>query len=290
MNQEQDIQRLLNAMAESEVPDGSLDLAARVRQQSPAPRLAMARRSRRRVFRPVLALGLLALVAFGAWLLPFRAASVSAQEALQRAEHATAFGLDGVDSFHGVLEVAVPATGDVTREEIWIKQPGQLRKELIWPDAVYETHLLDGDAAWAWTSPGPDSSVVDGTISRLAPADLAGALHVVPNPSASLDTPDQPDAGLCAQPGDQLSLLGEETQLGRPTLVIECVIGPSDANAGTRLKLWIDKQIFVVIKYEHYESTGELFVESHFTQFELNPAIPAERFALPAGAPIEGDS
>jgi outer membrane lipoprotein-sorting protein len=289
MNQEQDIQRLLSALAESEVPDGTLDLAARVRQQSPAPPIAVARRSR--VFRPALAaLTLLALVAFGAWLLPFRAASVSAQEALQRAEHATAFGLDGVDSFHGVLEIAVPATGDVTREEIWIKQPGQLRKELIWPDAVYETHLLDGESAWAWTSPGPDSNVVDGTIMRLTPGDLAGALHVVPNPSASLDTPDQPNAGLCAQPGDQLSLLGEETQLGRPTLLIECVIGPADANAGTRLKLWIDKQVFVVIKYEHYESTGELFVESHFTQFELNPAIPAERFALPAGASIEGDS
>jgi len=288
MKHEHSINRLLGDIAESEVADGSLDLAPRIRRQAQA--LPAARQPRQRFARPALgALCLLALVAVGLGLLPLRAGGVSAQEALKRAEQATAFGLSGVDSLHGVVENHVPATGDVMREELWIKQPGQLRKAIVWPDAVYETHLLDGDSAWAWTSPGADSSVVEGEISRLTPSDLAGALHVVPNPAASLDTPDQQDAGLCAQPGDTLSTLGEETLLGRTALVVECVIGPADDNAGTRLKLWIDTEIFVVLKYEHYDSTGELFVTSHFTALEVNPAIPAERFELPAGAPVEGN-
>lgn len=285
MNHEHSINRLLSDIAESEVADGSLDLAPRIRRQA----LPAATRPRQRIGRPALgALGLLALIALGLSLLPLRAGGVSAQEALKRAEQATIFGLSGVESLHGVLETHVPETGDVMREELWIKQPAQLRKAIIWQDGVYETHLIDGDSAWAWTSPGADSAVVEGEISRLTPADLAGALHVVPNPAASLDTPEQQNAGLCAQPGDRLAMLGEEEVLGRTALVVECVIGPADANAGTRLKLWIDNQVFVVLKYEHYDSTGELFVTSHFTAFEVNPAIPAERFALPAGAPIEG--
>ena len=79
--------------------------------------------------------------------------------------------------------------------------------------------------------------------------------------------------------------------LGRTTLVIECQLDPSSPpDAGKRLKLWIDKQLFLVLKYDCYDTTGALFIESHFSKLEIDGDIPAERFQLPGGVPIEDTS
>jgi hypothetical protein len=298
MNNDQHLHQLLREIAEAEVPAGSLDLTGSIRPPArllpaaprPAPRVV-----RQRFYRPAfVALCLLALLAFGLRLLPGQAPSVSAQEALQRAEQASsAFGISGIRSLHGVLETFAPGSGTVVREETWLELPSRLRREVIWPagsdfPAELQVEVTDGVDGWIWGVPAAQPDATPDSIARVSPAMISGSLYVIPNPSSSLDTPQDPGAGLCAQPGDQLALLGEEPVLGRAALVIECRIGGSDTIAGTRLKLWIDKQIFVVLQMEHYDPSGELFVESRYTQLELDLDMPAERFAFtpPAGVPI----
>ncbi|HEU4326754.1 MAG TPA: sigma-E factor regulatory protein RseB domain-containing protein [Roseiflexaceae bacterium] len=299
MNQDQHIHRLLSDIAEAEVPDGSLDLAARVRQQARAPRserVEAPRARRQGLFRPALAgLCLLAVLALGLSLLPGQTASVSAQEALKRAEQqASAFGLSGVRSLHGVMETIAPGSGTVVREEIWVELPGRLRKETIWPPtrqngAEFQTMLTDGSGAWIWSVPAATPDAPPDSIGLIDQAELDTALYTIPTPHTSLDPSGQPPAGLCAQPGDQLVMQGEETVLGRTALVVDCRIAPSDNDPGSHLKFWIDKELFVVLRFDYFETNGDLFVRSQFTQFEVDPAIPAERFtfAPPAGVPIE---
>jgi len=294
MNQDQHIRQLLGDIAEAEVPAGSLDLAARLRQQAPVLQAAP-RPARPRVLRPaLLGLCLLALLALGLGLMPGQTASVSAQEALKRAEQATAFGLSGIRSLHGVMETHAPQSGTVVREEIWVELPKRLRKETTWPPtgtsgADLQTMLTNGGDVWVWSVPAATPGAPPDSISLINPAELDSALYTIPNPSASLDSGGQAPTGICAQPGDRLTLLGEESLLGRTALVVECQIAPSDGHPGERLKLWIDKQLFVVLNMDYYDSTGELFVQSRFTQFEVDTPIPAERFtfAPPPGVPIE---
>jgi hypothetical protein len=302
MNHDQAARQLLNEIAETEVPAGSLTLSARIRQQAselplqqqPAPRIPHLR-----LARPALtALCLLLIFAVGLQLLPGQALTVSAQEALRRAEQATSFGLSGIRSLHGVLETVAPGSDTVVREEVWVDLPSSsLRRAIIWPatdqmEAEVQTDLTNGVDAWRWSTPlsEPATVLYDG-ISRINPDDVEEGLYIVPHPAQSLDTPDAPSAGLCAQPGDELALVGEATVLDRATLVIECRIGAAGVSPGTRLKLWIDKQLFVVLNYQHYDPTGELFIESRFTQFDVDAPIPAERFILtpPPNVPIKDE-
>ncbi len=299
MSQDQHIRRLLNDIAEAEVPEGSLDLAARIRQRARAPRpdpVAAPRSRRQGLLRPALGgLCLLAVLALGLSLMPGQTVSVSAQEALKRAEQqASAFGLAGARSLHGVMETVAPGSGTVVREEIWVEQPGHLRKETTWPPtpqsgADLQTMLTDGTSAWVWSVPAATPDVPPDSILLIDQAEMDTALYTIPNPYVSLDPSGQPPAGLCAQPGDQLALVGEEAMLGRTALVVDCRVAATGDTPGAHLKLWIDKQLFVVLKFDYYEANGELFVQSRFTQLEVDPAIPAERFtfAPPAGVPIE---
>ena len=299
MNQDQHLRQLLDEIAETEVPSGSLDLAARLRQRAATlqPAGPAARRGPR-VLRPALAsLCLLALLALGLNLLPGQTASVSAQEALRRAEQVTAFGLSGIRTLHGVMETVAPQSASVVREEIWVELPARLRKQTTWPptrqsEAEAQTILTNGGDVWIWSVPASAPNAAPDSIGLIDPAELGTALYTVPNPSVSLDSSGEP-AGLCAQSGDQLTLQGEAELLGRTALVVECRTAPSVHNGTTypseRLKLWIDKQLFVVLQHEHYDSTGALFVRSRFSQFEVDVPIPAERFSFtpPSGVPIE---
>lgn len=301
MNQNLHIHQLLSEIAQADVPDGSLDLVARLRQHTPAlPAQPPARPTARgRAVRPaLLGLALLALLVFGLNLLPGQTTSVSAQEALKRAEQATAFGLSGVRTLHGVMETIAPGSGTVVREELWIELPGRLRKETLWPatsqsGAELQTELTNGGDVWVWSVPAATPGAPPSSIGLIDPAELNTTLYTVPNPSASIDHLGQTASGTCAQPGDRLSLQGEATVLGRTALVVDCVIAPSQRDGqtdpGAHLKLWIDKQLFVVLQFDYYEATGALFVQSRFTQFEVDTPIPAERFvfAPPPGVPIE---
>lgn len=285
------IKRQLHEIAEAEVPNGSLDLSDRIRQHVQAhtvvPRPAQ-RSPRQRFLRPAMvAAAAVAVVALAIGLLPGRTPSVSAQEALRRAEQTTTFGLQGIRSLHGVMEITVPASGDVTREEYWVELPSRMRKDTVWPSGSgkYQTMLTDGTGTWAWATEQPNTA--PDSISNLDPAEMDTALYVIPNPTASLDTPTESD-GLCSQPGDTLASLGEETMLGRTALVIDCRISDAaEGVAGTHIKLWIDKDIFVVLKSQQFEPSGALFVENAFTQFEVNGTIPSDRFTPPAGVPVE---
>ncbi|KPL90093.1 LolA family protein [Herpetosiphon geysericola] len=288
MHNDNTISKALANVAEHEVPEGSLNMLKPLQQQ------ANLKPQTRRTgwLRPaMMAATGVALAAVGFGLLPSQVSQVSAKEALRRAEQVTAFGLTGIDSLHGVLETHVPATGSVVSEKIWVQQPNKLRKEIVWPgsetsDEQYETQIMNGADAWAWISPAGQPNTVDGTVSQFSSSELDGALYVIPNPTASLDSNGNSD-GLCAQPGDQLSTVGQESFLGRDALVIECVLGNSSDQANTRLKFWIDDELFVVLKSEYFEPNGDLFVESEYSVFEVNGSYPADFFAPPAGAPIE---
>ncbi len=289
MHNDNNISKALANVAEHEVPEGSLNLLKPLQQQ-----VNIKPQSTRRIgwLRPaMMAATGVALAAVGFGLLPSQVSQVSAQEALRRAEQVTAFGLNGIDSLHGVLETHVPETGSVVSEKIWVQQPNKLRKEIIWPSGSntpeqYETQIMNGADAWAWISPAGQPNTVDGTVSQFSSSELDGALYVIPNPTASVDSYGQSD-GLCAQPGDQLSTVGQESLLGRDALVIECVLGGDSDQANSRLKFWIDDELFVVLKSEYYMPNGELFVESVYSVFEVDGAYPADYFAPPAGAPIE---
>ncbi|GAA5527142.1 hypothetical protein [Herpetosiphon gulosus] len=289
MHNDKHISQALASVAEHEVPEGSLNLLKPIQAQ-----VALKPQATRRVgwLRPAMiaACGV-ALAALGFGLLPSQVNQVSAKEALRRAEQVTAFGLTGIDSLHGVLETHVPETGSVVSEKIWVQQPNKLRKEIIWPSGAntpeqYETQIMNGDDAWAWISPAGQPNVVDGTVSQFSSSELDGALYVIPNPTSSIDSNGQND-GLCAQPGDQLSTVGQESLLGRNALVIECIIGGDSDQANTRLKFWIDDELFVVLKSEYFETNGDLFVESEYSVFEVNGSYPADFFTPPAGAPID---
>ena len=296
MRQNTSLQRHLHDIAESEVPSDSLDLSLPIRQR--AQNLLAAQRAerhspRQRLVRvAMIAACVLALFAVGSQLLPGRTPSVSAKEALQRAEQSTTFGLKGIKSLHGVMEDMVPATGSTTREEYWVALPSHMRKDVVWPATAtskeqFQTEITDGKNAWIWSTDHPKATPE--TVSRLDLSEMDTALYVIPNPSASLDTPADPKAGLCSQPGDQLTSLGEERMFGRTALVIDCHIAPDASSlAGTHLKLWIDKDIFVVLKAQQFEANGDLFVQSAFTQFEIDGAISPDTFAPPAGVPVEG--
>ncbi|HEY1015497.1 MAG TPA: hypothetical protein VGE07_22505 [Herpetosiphonaceae bacterium] len=294
MNQEPTVHRLLSEVAEAEVPAGSLNLADRMRRQSIIAQPERPSRRMKLMGTALVAASVLAALV-GGRLLPGQAPSVSAAEALRRVEQTSAFGISGISSLHGTSETHAPGSDTIVRDEVWLELPSRLRREVIWPPydnhgADRQTELRLGDEAWIWSGPESQPGVIDGPIMRMDPAEINGNLHLIPNPSASLDTPGE-SAGLCAQPGDKLELLGEEPVIGRDTLVIECVTGPQDVfeQPGTRLKLWVDKQLFLVLKYEHYDTTGELFIESRYTSLEVDQPIPAERltFAPPAGTPIE---
>ncbi|XSG77427.1 LolA family protein [Herpetosiphon llansteffanensis] len=288
MHNDNNIAKALANVAEHEVPEGSLNLLKPLQQQA-----TLKPQTRRTGWlRPaMMAATGVALAAVGFGLLPSQVSQVSAKEALRRAEQVTAFGLNNIESLHGVLETHVPATGSVVSEKIWVQQPNKLRKEIVWPgsetrDEQYETQIMNGADAWAWISPAGQPNTVDGTVSQFSSSELDGALYVIPNPTASLDSNGNSE-GLCAQPGDQLSTVGQESFLGRDALVIECVIGGDSDQANTRLKFWIDDELFVVLKSEYYEANGDIFVESAYTEFEVNGSYPADFFAPPAGAPIE---
>lgn len=287
MTKDSKLGSILGEIAEAEVPAGSLDIVARVRREA-APRAAGVRRPA--LLRPAMvALGALALLALGTRLLPGQTPTVSAAEALRRAQQVTAFGLSGVSSLHGTLETHAPGSGTLVREQIWIEAPSTLRHETIWPAGPnfpenLQTEIVKGDQAWIWSA---DKGKQPESVNTIAPAELGNVLYTVPNPTASLDSTGNA-MGLCAQPGDTLTLKGQEQLLGRNVLVIDCVMGPADKdNEGSKIEMWIDSQLFLVLKYNYLESNGDVFIESRYTDLQVDPALSDDLFTLPAGVPIE---
>lgn len=290
MTKDKKLGSILSEIAESEVPSGSLDMVARVHQEAvlATPRTAGVRR--KAILRPAMvALGTLVLLAVGSRVLPGQTPTVSAAEALRRAQQVTAFGLSGISSLHGALETHAPGSGTLVREQVWIDAPSSMRHETIWPATSssaenLQTEIIKGNEAWIWSA---DTGTQPESISTISPAELGNVLYTVPNPSSSLDSAGN-SMGLCAQPGDTLTLKGHEQLLGRDVLAIECVIGPaSQQDQGSKIEMWIDSQLFLVLKYNYIEANGDVFIESHYTDLQVNPALSENLFELPAGLPIE---
>jgi hypothetical protein len=89
-------------------------------------------------------------------------------------------------------------------------------------------------------------------------------------------------------------LAGSDTILGRPTYVIELTLVPgaslqrTGAQIPERVKLWVDNQIYVVLRTEGWDAQGRVLESSGYTSFEINTSVdPAVfDFTAPSDAAI----
>lgn len=74
-------------------------------------------------------------------------------------------------------------------------------------------------------------------------------------------------------------LAGSDTILGRPAHVIELTMVPgaslqqTGAQIPERVKLWVDKQVYVVLRTEGWDGQGRVLESSGYTSFEINKSI-----------------
>jgi hypothetical protein len=89
-------------------------------------------------------------------------------------------------------------------------------------------------------------------------------------------------------------LAGSDTILGRPTYVIELTLVPGASLQRTgsqipeRVKLWVDKQIYVVLRTEGWDAQGRVLESSGYVSFEINKSVDAAvfNFTPPSDAAI----
>ncbi|HVF99835.1 MAG TPA: sigma-E factor regulatory protein RseB domain-containing protein [Chloroflexia bacterium] len=89
-------------------------------------------------------------------------------------------------------------------------------------------------------------------------------------------------------------LAGSDTILGRPAHVIELTLVPGaslqqpGAQIPERVKLWVDKQIYVVLRTEGWDAQGRVLESSGYTTFEVNKSVDQTvfNFTPPSDAAI----
>lgn len=88
-----------------------------------------------------------------------------------------------------------------------------------------------------------------------------------------------------------VSLLGMEEIDGRPTYLLET--SPKEEGEGIQLldgvKLWVDKETWMPLRYEMYDSDGDLMMELEILDLEVNAGIPDSEFVfeVPEGATVK---
>lgn len=88
-----------------------------------------------------------------------------------------------------------------------------------------------------------------------------------------------------------VSLLGVEEVDGRSAYVLEAK--PEAENKGysliSRTKMWVDKETWMALRCEMYDSKENLITETEISDLEINTGIPASEFEfeVPAGAEIK---
>lgn len=88
-----------------------------------------------------------------------------------------------------------------------------------------------------------------------------------------------------------VSLLGAEEIDGRPTYLLESTL--KEEGEGLRftdgMKLWVDKETWMPLRYEIYDSGGDLMMELEIHDLEINKGIPDSEFVfeVPEGATVK---
>ncbi|MHC1756543.1 MAG: DUF4367 domain-containing protein [Methanosarcina sp.] len=79
-----------------------------------------------------------------------------------------------------------------------------------------------------------------------------------------------------------ISLLGMEEIDGRPAYLLETSL--KDEEEGFRftdgMKLWVDKETWMPLRYEMYDSGGDLMMELEIRDLEINTGIPESEFVF----------
>ncbi|KKG12863.1 hypothetical protein EO92_12400 [Methanosarcina sp. 2.H.A.1B.4] len=88
-----------------------------------------------------------------------------------------------------------------------------------------------------------------------------------------------------------VSLLGMEEIDGRPAYLLEA--NPKEEGEGLLfvdgMKLWVDKETWMPLRYEMYDSSGDLMMELEIRDLEINQRIPDSEFVfeVPEGATVK---
>jgi len=88
-----------------------------------------------------------------------------------------------------------------------------------------------------------------------------------------------------------VSLLGVKEIDGRPAYLLET--NPKEEGEGVQLvngmKLWVDKETWMPLRCEMYDSTGDLMMELEIRNLEINTGIPDSEFVfeVPEGATVK---
>lgn len=88
-----------------------------------------------------------------------------------------------------------------------------------------------------------------------------------------------------------VSLLGVEEIDGRSAYVLEA--SPKEEGEGIQLvdgmKLWVDKETWMPLRYEMYDSSGDLMIEIEILDLKVNAGIPDSEFVfeVPEGATVK---
>jgi outer membrane lipoprotein-sorting protein len=89
----------------------------------------------------------------------------------------------------------------------------------------------------------------------------------------------------------EVSLLGMEEIEGRPAYLLKT--SPKEEGEGIQLvdemKLWVDKETWMPLRYEMYNSDGDLVIELEILDLEINTGIPDSEFVfeVPEGATLK---
>ncbi len=119
------------------------------------------------------------------------------------------------------------------------------------------------------------------------------------NTAMKMEMPDTPVLGEMDYAGiiaeflneTDVSLLGMEEIDGRSTYLLET--SPKEEGEGIQLvdgmKLWVDKETWMPLRYEMYDSNGDLMIEIEICDLEINQGIPDTEFVfeVPEGATVK---
>ncbi len=88
-----------------------------------------------------------------------------------------------------------------------------------------------------------------------------------------------------------VSLLGLEEIDGRSAYLLET--SPKEEEEGTQMvhgvKIWLDRETWMPLRYEMYDSSGDLMIELEIRDLEINKGIPDSEFVfeIPEGATVK---
>jgi outer membrane lipoprotein-sorting protein len=166
--------------------------------------------------------------------------------------------------------------GDQTQEselQILQKKPNMIKTVIIEPEEeAGSVAVSDGEFMWTYD---PKTNTVMKMELPETPAE--GEMDYVGFISTFLNE-------------TEVSLIGIEEVDQRSSYVLEAIPKEEEsAQLIDRFKLWVDKETWMPLRYEMYDSTGNLAIELEIRDLEINTGIPDSEFVfkVPEGATVK---